>query len=371
MMVSRWSPTTKGWVVIGAVALAAVVLVRANEVVTPFIWAAIFGYVFTPVVAWVQKRTRAPRIAVVTGVFAVLALGVYALGRPIVPVAMQQLRELPRTLPTLIDNAQALVLVSLEGTGFERIAFNALEHAQDAVDAILENFLPVAVGVAITALKTLIFIIALWYFLLDGPRLAATLRGFLPREQRDELLRVFSRVNSVLGQYVRGQVVLVLIMWTATTIGLSILGVPLSILLGFITGVLETIPIVGPITAGAIAVLVALGHPNPFGWSQLAYAGVVAAMYTVLRYAEDYLVIPVVIGRIVELHPLLVIFSLLVGGAVGGLLGILLAVPIAASLRIALLYALAKLRDEDPFPVIAETAAPAEERVAGVSERTA
>lgn len=370
-MVTRWSATTKRWVVIGGGALAAVVLVRANEVVTPFIWAAIFAYVFAPVVAWLQERTRAPRLVVVTGVFVALGLVVYGIGRALVPVAMQQLRELPRTLPTLIDNTQALVLVSLEGTGFERLAFNALEHAQDAVDVILENLLPVAVGVGATALKTLIFIIALWYFVRDGPRLAIALRGVLPPDHREELLRVFSRVNSVLGQYVRGQVVLILIMWTATTIGLSILGVPLSILLGFVTGVLETIPIVGPITAGAIAVLVALGHPNPFGWSQLVYAGVVAAMYTVLRYAEDYFVIPVVIGRIVELHPLLVIFSLLVGGAVGGLLGIVLAVPIAASLRIALLYALAKLRDEDPFPVIADTVAPAEERVAGVSERTA
>lgn len=371
MMVTRWSATTKRWVVIGAIALALVAVIRASEVVAPFIWAAIFAYVFTPVVSAVQRRTRAPRIAVVTALFAVLAFGLYGVGRAIVPVAMQQLRELPRALPTLVDNAQAFLLVSLEGTGFERVAFNALEHAQEAVDAILENLLPVAVGVAATTLKTLIFIIALWYFLLDGPRLGATLRSALPRDHREELLRVFSRVNSVLGQYVRGQVLLIVIMWTATAIGLSMLGVPLSILLGFITGVLETIPIVGPITAGAIAVLVALGHPNPFGWSQLVYAGVVAAMYTVLRYAEDYLVIPFVIGRIVELHPLVVIFSLLVGGAVGGLLGILVAVPIAALVRIALLYVLAKLRDEDPFPVIAEAVAPAEERRAGVSERTA
>ncbi len=129
-----------------------------------------------------------------------------------------------------------------------------------------------------------------------------------------------------------------------------LLGVPYSVLLGVLTGLLETIPFVGPITAGALACLVALGHPNPFGWSQLIYVGVVAIMYTILRHAEDYLVIPTVIGRAVRLHPAIVIFSLLTGGAVFGLIGIVLAVPFAATLRLVLIYVGAKLRDEDPFP---------------------
>src|SRR5207245_211567 len=79
------------------------------------------------------------------------------------------------------------------------------------------------------------------------------------------------------------------------------------------TGVLEVIPIVGPITAGAIACLVALGHPAPWGLSQIWYVAIVAAMYTVLRHAEDYFVIPLVIGRLVKLHPAPVIFTLLTG----------------------------------------------------------
>src|SRR5438128_1503413 len=139
-------------------------------------------------------------------------------------------------------------------------------------------------------------------------------------------------------------------MTTATFIGLTVLRVPFSLLLAFLTGVLEVIPIVGPITAGAIACLVALGHPAPFGLSQIWYVVVVAVMYTVLRHAEDYFVIPLVIGRIVKLHPAVVIFSLLTGGALFGLLGVLLAVPVAATARLVLIYAGAKLRDEDPFP---------------------
>ncbi|MEK7862940.1 MAG: AI-2E family transporter, partial [Chloroflexota bacterium] len=115
------------------------------------------------------------------------------------------------------------------------------------------------------------------------------------------------------------------------------------------------------ICAGAIASLVALGHPNPFGWSQLAYVAAVAVMYTVMRHAEDYLVIPAVIGRAVRLHPAIVIFALLSGGATFGLLGVVLAVPVAATLRLILIYVQAKLRDEDPFLPLTEDLAVATE----------
>jgi predicted PurR-regulated permease PerM len=131
------------------------------------------------------------------------------------------------------------------------------------------------------------------------------------------------------------------------------------------TGVLEVIPIIGPITAGAVASLVALGNPNPFGWSQLVYVAAIAIMYTVMRHAEDYFVIPLVIGRIVRLHPALVIFALLSGGAVFGLIGVILAVPVAATLRLVLIYVSAKLRDEDPFPRLEHELAEEGERVVG------
>ena len=176
----------------------------------------------------------------------------------------------------------------------------------------------------------------------------------LPAALVAEVLHILGDTNVMLGRYIRGQLILVVLMSTVTTIGLTILGIPYSVLLGIMTGVLETIPFVGPITAGAIACLVALGHPNPFGWSQIAYVAVVAIMYTVLRHAEDYLVIPAVIGRAVRLHPAIVIFALLSGGAAFGLLGIVLAVPVAATLRLVLIYVRAKLRDEDPFGPLSE-----------------
>lgn len=369
-MSTRWSTTTKRVIALVSLGVAALVLMRVHEVWTPFVWAMVFAYVFGPIVAGLQRRTGWRRGIVVGLFFLTLAFLLYALARLLLPIVIAQLIDVQRSLPVLMNNVEQQLLAGVVGTGYESVVIDIFDQAGDVARVVSANFIPVAIGIIEGILGVLVFVIALFYFLRDGPKLGAALRQLFPSGQRDELLRVVGRIHAVLGQYVRGQVILIGIMWTTTTIGLAILQVPFSMLLGFLTGVLETIPIVGPITAGAIAVLVALGHPAPFGWSQFAYAGVVAAMYTVLRHVEDYLVIPQVIGRIVELHPLLIIFALLTGGALGGLLGILLAVPVAASLRIAFLYAVAKFRDEDPYRLIADTVPLTDESV-GVTSRPA
>src|SRR5207245_11037329 len=109
--------------------------------------------------------------------------------------------------------------------------------------------------------------IATFSFLRDAPRLFDWVRRLIPSRQPAEIVPLLGEVNALLGRYVRGQLFLVLVMWTATFIGLTILQVPFSFLLGMTTGVLEVIHIVGPITAGAAECLVALGDPSPSGSS--------------------------------------------------------------------------------------------------------
>jgi predicted PurR-regulated permease PerM len=359
-MTPRWSTTTKRTVAVIGVGLATLFVLHVFDIITPFIWAAVFAYVFGPLVGAAQRRSGAPRGLAVATLFAGLGLILYLLGRLLAPVLLSELAELRATFPRLVANVQEQLVNALAGSGYEGVAAGIFDQINTLAGFIGANALRVALNVLESILKVLIFVIALFYMLRDGPRLTARLAELAPGGHRAELLRLLGRINSVLGQYVRGQVVLIAIMATATTIGLSLLQVPFSFLIGLLTGVLETIPLVGPITAGAIAVLVALGHPAPFGWSQTSYAAIVAVMYTVFRQVEDYVVVPQVIGRIVELHPLLVIFALLAGGATAGLLGIVIAVPVAASLRLIVLYALAKLRDEDPYRVIAEPVAETE-----------
>src|SRR5919201_1188169 len=355
-MGARWSTTTKR-VVFGLLAFAAIFIVyRAGDIVRPFVWAAIVAYVLLPGVALLERRLSLPRTLSALIIFVGLLATVIGGGRVLVPLVVEQLRELQRTLPTLVVNAENTLTETADQLGLEDLdqVIVAFAGVTDLSQMIGRNAVAFVVGLGHFLLELLVFFIATFFLLRDAPRLLQWIRRILPRSQRNELVPLIADVNALLGRYVRGQLFLIGVMATATFIGLSLLQVPFSILLAILTGVLEVIPIVGPITAGAIACLVALGHPAPWGLSQIWYVVVVAVMYTVLRHAEDYFVIPLVIGRIVKLHPAVVIFSLLTGGAVFGLLGVLVAVPVAATTRLVLIYAGAKLRDEDPFPQLEE-----------------
>ena len=348
----RWSSTTKR-VVVALFAVAALYIVyRAGDIVRPFVWAGVLAFVLLPVVSLLERRLSLPRTAAAAVVFLGLLAAIIGGGRLLVPLAIDQVRDLQRTLPTLVANAENTLTETADQIGLEDldaliVSFGGIG---DLTGMVARGAVPFIVGVGHFLLELLVFLIATFFLLRDAPRLFQWFRRILPASQRNELIPLFAQVNALLGRYVRGQMFLIGVMSTATFIGLSILQVPFVLLLAVMTGVLEVIPIVGPITAGAIACLVALGHPAPWGLSQIWYVAIVAVMYTVLRHAEDYFVIPLVIGRIVKLHPAVVIFSLLTGGALYGLLGVLIAVPVAATLRLILIYVGAKLRDEDPFP---------------------
>jgi predicted PurR-regulated permease PerM len=344
------------------------VIYRAGDIVRPFLWAAIVGYILLPAVRSLESRLANRRglsaAVVFVGVILLLGAGV----RFLAPLAVDQAQMFQRSLPTLIANGQNTLAETLDQMGAEDlvpVVFGPIATAPIELSrGVATLAVPFIVGFSHFLLEFLVFLIATFFVLRDLPRLINWVKRQVPPASRNELLPLGEQVSILLSRYVRGQLLLVVIMATATTIGLTLFGVPFSLLLGIVTGVLEVVPIIGPITAGAIACLVALGNPNPFGLSQLAYVGAIAIMYTVLRHAEDYFVIPLVIGRIVRLHPALVIFSLLSGGAVFGLIGVVLAVPVAATLRLVLIYVNAKLRDEDPFPRLEEELAEEGERPA-------
>ncbi len=371
-MNSRWSSATKR-VVIALIAVAALYIIyRAGDIVRPFVWAAVLAYVLLPLVGLLERRLSMPRAAAAATVFVGLLATIIGGGRVLIPLALDQLGDVQRSLPSLMANAQNTLAETADQLGLEDLNSVIVGFAGigEVSQMIARSAVPFVVGLGRFLLELLVFLIATFFLLRDAPRLLQWFRRLLPPAHRNELLPLLAEVNALLGRYVRGQLFLIGVMWTATFIGLSILQVPFAFLLGFMTGMLEVIPIVGPITAGAIACLVALGHPAPWGLSQIWYVVIVAVMYTVLRHAEDYFVIPLVIGRIVRLHPAVVIFSLLAGGAVYGLLGVLVAVPVAATLRLVLIYVGAKLRDEDPYPQLEQELVSAQASPAAAGPRT-
>jgi predicted PurR-regulated permease PerM len=329
--------------------LLLVLLVEARAILSPFLWALLAAYLLAPIVSYLNVQGGLPRLWSVTLIYACLGLALVAASRYLYPQVIAEgtvfLEDIPRLEAALI----ALVGPSPMGIDITSLV-TQLSHTMSGYTSDSKNASHLLVNAFETFAKVFLFLVSTFYLLMDATRIREACTATLPAAYRDELTAVARRIHSTWLQYMRGELLLFALMSTATSIGLTIFGVPGAIFVGLLSGALELLPLVGPLTAGTVAVAVAyFNGSNPWGWSQIAYAGAIALMYLILRNVEDYFVIPHVLGRAVRLHPLVILFSVAVGGVVGGLFGLIIAVPLAASIREIASYVYAKLLDQ---PVI-------------------
>lgn len=342
---SGLSGAAKLLIIVGLILVALIFLAHIRQILFPFLWALVAAYLLSPIVNYLNVDGHLPRIWSVILIYASAAILLLAGSRYLYPQISSEVTVFLEDLPRLEVSLIAIVGPRPLGIDIASLVSQLL-HSASGYAASPRSAGHLLVNAFQTALKTFLFLVATFYLLIDGPRLGRSSQDILPEEYRPELMALARQIHLTWQQYIRGELVLFAIMATATTIGLSVLGVPGALPLGVVSGALEMLPLVGPVTAGALAVTVAyVNGTNPFGLSQIAYAGIVAFMYLVFRQAEDYFVVPHVLGRAVRLNPLVVLFSVTAGGVIGGLLGLFIAVPIAASLKAILVYLYAKLLD--------------------------
>jgi len=350
---SAFSPRMKLLLIIASVLLAIVVLLQLRAILAPFLWAAVVAYLLVPVVNYLNVRGGLPRLWSIVLIYASVALLLVAGVRYLYPLVVAEgtvfLEDIPRLegalialvgpRPLGIDIASVITQLVGATTGYSTDTRAAGHLLVNALETLVKLFL---------------FLVTSFYLLMDSRRLRDTVCDAIPEVHRDELTALGQRIHETWQHYIRGELLLFAIMAIVTGVGLTILQVPGAIFLGLASGALELLPLVGPWTAGAIAVSVAyFNGANPWNLSQIAYAGAVAMMYFVLRQMEDYLIIPHVLGRAVRLHPVVVLFAVAAGGVIGGLFGLIIAVPIAASLREIVLYLYNKMFDLPVQPAAA------------------
>lgn len=345
------------------IALTIMLLQAVGGLINPFIWAIITAYLLNPLVSFCATRTRISRGWWVIMLYLIAGLLIYLAATWVVPRLARQYSDLVDALPNFAMRTERWIAengtLSLGGTTFDlRPGEDEIENFFSEIGRELPASVPEFVfGVFERLVLLLVYLVVTFYLLLQADQLTEHMYSLIPRPQREEVRELGRSIDRVLGAYIRSQVLLIIIMAVLTYIPLSILGVQYALVLAIATGFLEIIPFVGPWTAAGSAMLVALFQStNTFGWPSWVLALVVGAIYTILRQAEDHLIIPNLVGRIVKLHPIIVIFSILAGAAMGGGLGLLMAVPLAATIKIILTYLYNKLIDA-PAPVAAVAAA--------------
>ena len=303
-------------------------------ILLPFVLPAILAYICTPGVDYLAERTRWPRL-----LFAVLFfLTILAIAGLFAAFAATRIAAQAVALGTDLQSLVEKFLTEAFGGGqiqFLGHTLNAHQMAQTAADRIADwisqtDHMALFAGYSIGAIMAVFLsAVLLFYFLVSGERIARGLLWIAPPHRRGLVKRIWSRLDPVLTRYFIGMIVVVIYATTASYIGLDlVLGVHHAILLALLTGILETVPVIGPTSAAVIAGLVSLQTATGF-MSILDYA-----LYaTALRLSIDQLVGPIVLGTAAHVHPVLIIFCFLAGGIVFGVPGIILAVPVALLIK--------------------------------------
>jgi predicted PurR-regulated permease PerM len=303
--------------------------------------AGLLAYICTPAIEWLAARTRLPRALYAVAAFLVLLLFASLLGFLGVPSLIKALRNTVSDLHGVVTAIArgAIGDGKLTPLGEPMTAEQLADAAVTGVRDWLGNTGRLAtLGAATFAMLfgAILTLVLLFYSLFSGPAIVRGLLALVPPGQRPLVRHVATQVDPVLRRYFIGVIIIVAYSSTAAYLGLGVvLGIPHAALLALMTGLCETIPLVGQITAAVIAGLVALRYANGIG-PIIAYA----IYATALRLSIDQLLAPIVLGAAARLHPVVVIFCLVAGGALFGIVGIILAVPAALVVRttLAILY---------------------------------
>lgn len=334
------------FIVLGLLSLWFIYAERA--ILTPFIVAAIFAYLFNPIVNFFVRKLKVPRAIAILFIYvfltSVFLIGSIALSSRIITESSElrnftakslqnatvQIKNFPDWLrPTAYD-----LLINLK-----RSKFLGFFSGQ--------SLFPLFSQAISRIISFLIFLFSAFYLLKDGENFFQRMLAITPIKYKMEVEILFRKINAILSGYLRGQIFLVFLMAIVTYLALFIFGVRFAFLIGLFSGFAEIVPVVGPIVAASVAILVVLltGTVN-FGLSPVQGAIAIAVLYFVLRHLEDYFVIPYVMGRITKLPSFIIFFAVVAGGHLAGILGLILAVPVAAVLRLLLEFSFSRFSEK-------------------------
>jgi predicted PurR-regulated permease PerM len=328
---------TFAWIGV-ALAVFAVVALLA-PVLTPFLVGAVLAYALHPAVEWLAAR-RIPRVLAVALIEVTAILALLALVLLIVPIISKELpllrEQIPRLAERLNDSLvpwlqQFGVPVALDIASIKAFVFKYLNaNLEDGLAALLSSA-RIGGSILLAVIGHLILVpVVLFYLLMDWPRVVARVRDLIPPRLKQRIEGFLAECDSVLGQYLRGQLLVMLTLAVYYSAALAIAGFDLALPVGVFTGLAIFIPYIG----FGIGLLLALTA------GALQFAGAygviaVAVIYGIGQVGEGLFLTPRMVGERIGMNPLMVIFALLSFGHLFGFVGVLIALPLSALLVVA------------------------------------
>ena len=329
MKLKRWR-----WIFTGTCLLLAMFLLfKVRPILGPFFLAFILAYLLNPLVVKLERHKMSRRISILivfSLILAVMATVIFL----ILPALYNQLSKLAVVLPhamQLFTERTDVIREQFKATGLpSHIALVLDQHLEEQevifaqkLNLYLDTVPQVLSNVTLYILSPVIAI----YFLSDWKGLGVQFLRIIPQRRRMEWRRLWQDINHVIRLFVRGNVVVAVIVGILIGVGVKLVGMEYALLIGIICGIFDLIPYFGPFIGAVPAVLLALTI-SP------AMAIKVVLVILIAQQLEGNVITPKLVGESVGLHPLWVVFAILAGGELAGIFGMLFAVPVAAVIRV-------------------------------------
>lgn len=310
--------------------------VKAQGLIFPFIISFVLAYLFDPLAdrmeSWRIPRTLAALIILIFSIGILILVGII-----LIPSLINEIKDLIEGIPDLANSIFTTVqenlpkLLAFAKIDSQKLQQNVLETFPTRAEQVLMNILKGISGVSsfLGQLFNIILIpILTFYFLKDFNRIRAGLIGFIPRKYHNLVNFYQWRVNRILGGYIRGQLIVCTIVGILTGVGFAIFKIPFAVLLGFLTGLFNIIPFVGLYISLGLSLLTGFFTTTPF----ITMIKIACVFFTI-QLLEAYIISPKIVGERVGLHPVAVIFSILVFSKFLGFWGLIIGVPTAALIK--------------------------------------
>lgn len=339
--------TLKRIFILAGIALILWVLYLLKPVVLPFVGAFLVAYLFSPLVDKLHK-IGLPRWLSISAVFIGIGVVITLAFWYLVPLVWEQLMYAKNSIPSGIHWANYKFLPWLSDSfnlvpmelDVDQISAAIMEYVQtnysaDSIQAMIAKLAQSGLNfIQIGGTVVLIPIIA-FYFLLDWDRMLDSFRRLIPRRHEEQTLVIVKECHSVLGAFVKGQFLVMVLLGVVYAMGLQLIGLEVGLIIGMVAGLCSIIPYLG-FAVGIIAAVIASLFQFGIDWMQLLLVGVV---FMIGQAVEGYILQPFLLGDKIGLSPVAVVFAVLAGAQLGGILGMLIALPVAAVIVVLLRHA--------------------------------
>jgi predicted PurR-regulated permease PerM len=306
-------------------------LYAVREIFPPFIVGAIIAYLLLPIVEALSSSAKIDKRVAVAVIYLLFVFSIAGLVWWFGPHLSHQLKEIADNKTELVSN---LLTQIKQQFGLD---IDVKDASTEILSSMEQSFgkpaelMHYGTLVSKTMLALLVCVVSSIYLIVDNRRVGHFFLRFMPEDRRHTAIGLSQQMNKILSKYVQGQLILITIMAVVAYIVLHfVFHIKYALLIALLSGFLEIIPVLGPILATSTATLVGISQ-NGFDCALW-----IILCYTAARWAEDYVIVPRIIGHAVDLHPLAVIFAVLCGEVLAGGLGMLIAIPVAASIKVIL-----------------------------------